>query len=252
MLLAIDIGNTTIAFGLMQGQRVTQVILLETNLPLSKLSTTIGKTLRRIKRKRFPLQGIMICSVVPGVLKVVGTLVHQILKQKPMVIGKDVVVPIVNRYRNPKQVGQDRLVCAYAAMALYGTPAIIIDFGTAITFDAVSKRREYLGGIIVPGIRLSAESLFKKTALLPLVSIKSPSVLIGKDTQSSILSGLFYGYGAMTTGLIQRIQKEFKERPVVVVTGGYTDLIKRFFGYQVNVIDQHLVFKGMQLLFPPQ
>ena len=165
-------------------------------------------------------------------------------------MGKDVIVPLINRYRNPRQVGQDRLVGAYAALKFYGAPVIVIDFGTAITFDVVSKRREYLGGIIVPGIRLSAESLFHKTALIPRIDIVKPGPLIGKDTQESVLSGIFYGYGAMSRGLIELIAKKFKgDKPKVIVTGGYTAQMKKYIASQITKIDRYLVFKGLFLLW---
>ena len=121
------------------------------------------------------------------------------------IIGRDIVVPIKNRYKNPKQVGQDRLVGAYGAMKIYGCPLIVVDLGTAITFDVISPKGEYLGGAIVPGIRLSAESLFLKTALLPHIEIQAPRHIIGKTTQESMLSGLFYGYGSLCRGIIDLI-----------------------------------------------
>jgi type III pantothenate kinase len=198
---------------------------------------------------------------------------------KAHIIGEDIKVPMVNRYKNPRQVGQDRLVGAFAAMSLYGKPVIIIDLGTAITFDAVSASGEYLGGAIVPGIRLSAESLFLKTALLPQIDIKAPKSVIGRTTQESILSGLFYGYGSLCRGFIELMQKQVKGHPVIVMTGGHTQLMKRFIkGLGVSrgskrvddfsdhsqrsfdikkgksqasasrVIDEHLVFKGLSLL----
>lgn len=155
---------------------------------------------------------------------------------------------MINKYKNPRQVGQDRLVGAYAAMTLYGKPTIIIDLGTAITFDAVSGKGEYLGGAIVPGIRLSAESLFLKTALLPQIDIKAPNSVIGRTTQESILSGLFYGYGSLCRGFIDLIAKQIKGKPKVVMTGGHTQLMKKFINRDIRVVDEELVFKGLDLL----
>ena len=137
-------------------------------------------------------------------------------------------MPMENNY-NPKQIGQDRLVGAYAAKVLYGFPAIIIDFGTATTFDVVNGKGEYDGGLIVPGIRLSTETLFQKTALLPRIeNIQAPKNLVGKNTQDSILSGLFYGYGTMSSGLIDLIEKKIKGKAKVIITGGYTSLMKKY------------------------
>ena len=161
-----------------------------------------------------------------------------------LVVGRDIKVPIKNLYRKAYQVGQDRLVGAYGAKILYGTPAIIIDFGTATTFDVVSKKGEYLGGVIVPGLRLSIESLFEKTALLPKVKIQRPEGVIGKDTKNSILSGISYGYGSLCDGMIELISKQIKQKPVVIITGGYSALIKEFIK-RFDYIDKSLVFKGM-------
>ena len=158
------------------------------------------------------------------------------------------VAPIKNRYKNPKQVGQDRLVGAYGAMKIYGCPLIVVDLGTAITFDVISPKGEYLGGAIVPGIRLSAESLFLKTALLPHIEIQAPGHIIGKTTQESILSGLFYGYGSLCRGFIDLISQQIKSKPKVVMTGGHTGLMKKFVSPKIRIIDEDLVFKGIYFL----
>src|SRR5208283_5294162 len=188
----------------------------------------------------------IICSVVPKVSK---TLEDMLKKTVPVdIIGREIVVPIKNRYKNPKQVGQDRLVGAYGAMKIYGCPLIVVDLGTAITFDVVSSHGEYLGGAIVPGIRLSAESLFLKTALLPRIEIQAPRHIIGKTTQESILSGLFYGYGSLCRGFIDLISRQMKRRLKVVMTGGHTHLMKKFVSSKIRIIDEDLVFKGIYLL----
>ena len=140
------------------------------------------------------------------------------------------------------------MVGAYAALQLYGKPVIIIDLGTAITFDVVSSKREYLGGAIVPGLRLSAEALFLKTALLPQIAIKAPKSVIGRTTQESILSGLFYGYGCLCRGFIELMSQQLHSRPKVIMTGGHTHLMKKFISPKVRIIDEHLVHKGMALL----
>ena len=249
MLLAIDIGNTTISLGLMNGKRIIQNNSIEVGISQVLLRSELKKLLTQIKRKHPNLYDVVICSVVPEVLNIVERSVVQFLKTKPRIIGKHIKVPLKNNYRKPSQVGQDRLVCAYAAKQLYGAPAIVIDFGTAITFDVISKRGSYEGGIIVPGIRLSAESLNKKTALLPNIhSIKGPRSLIGKDTQESILSGLFNGYGSMCNGLIDRISKKISGRPKIIITGGHTDLMKKYIAKRITKIDNSLVFKGIYLL----
>ena len=166
MLLAIDIGNTTIGFAVIgPNGRIQSVTIMDTQALVSKFKNTISKLI-----KSHGISKAVICSVVPKGSAVLEKILSQWVPVA--LIGRDIVVPIKNRYKNPKQVGQDRLVGAYGAMKIYGAPLIVVDLGTAITFDVISSKGEYLGGAIVPGIRLSAESLFSKTALLPRIDME--------------------------------------------------------------------------------
>jgi type III pantothenate kinase len=245
-LLLIDVGNTTMAMTVCHGKHFQEYPSVETNLSSVKRAAQINQVLRRIGRDFPDLEGAVVCCVVPGVLKSLCTQLRAVLKIPVSIIGKDMIVPLVNRYTYPHQVGQDRLVSAYAAMRCYGYPVIVIDLGTAITIDVVSQKKEYLGGIIVPGIRLSAESLYHKTALLPLVDVHKPAQLIGKDTEGSILSGIFYGYGEMIQGLTRRIQTTLQQDFKIIVTGGYTQVMKKFIAEMPHTIDCQLIFKGMK------
>ena len=242
MLLAIDIGNTTIGFAVIhKAGRIESVAVMDTGAKAGKIKAVVARILRG-----HPVSKAVICSVVPKSSK---TLEDILKKTVPVdIIGRDIIVPIKNCYKNPKQVGQDRLVGAYGAMKVYGRPLIVVDLGTAITFDVVSAKGEYLGGAIVPGIRLSAESLFLKTALLPKIEIKTPKHIIGKTTQESMLSGLFYGYGSLCRGFIDLISHEMKVKPKVVMTGGHTRLMKKFVSPKIRIIDEDLVFKGIYFL----
>jgi type III pantothenate kinase len=249
VLLAIDIGNTSISIGVLKSLNVVGNFHIDQAYIKTSLEKKLKSQLKQIKNKFPEIKRIAVCSVVPQLNKRMARKIQKIFAIKPLFVGIDLEVPIKNKYDNPKQVGQDRLVGAFAAKSLYGAPAIIIDFGTAITFDVVSQKGDYEGGMIIPGIRLSAESLFHKTALLPRVEkIKAPKALVGKNTQESILSGIFHGYGAMSSGLIDMISKSLKGHPKVIVTGGYTDLMKKFISKKTYKIDHHLVFKGLALL----
>ena len=248
MLLAIDIGNTTVSLAVMKGKRIVYARSIEN----SALRSTFKKELLSVKRRFLQLREAVLCSVVPDNLRTVERAVWRHLKIKPLVIGRDIKVPIKNKYHNPRQVGQDRLVGAYAVKELYGYPAVIIDLGTAITFDVISSNGDYEGGMIVPGIRLSAEALFQKTALLPRIeTFKIPPAMIGKETKDSILSGIFYGYGAMCRGLIDELTGQLKGSPKVIVTGGHTRLMRRFIARRITKVDECLIFKGLQLLAAP-
>jgi len=268
MLLAIDIGNTTIGFAVIhKAGRIESVAIIDTDAKANKIKAVVAKILRAQDISR-----AIICSVVPKASK---TLEDMLKKTVPVdLIGRDIIVPIKNCYKNPKQVGQDRLVGAYGAMKIYGFPLIVVDLGTAITFDAISAKGDYLGGAIVPGIRLSAESLFLKTALLPKIEIQAPKYIIGKTTQESILSGLFYGYGSLCKGMIDLLSSQLsspsralsfprkRESIKVIMTGGHTHLMKKFVSPKIRnsslsrhsresrnpIIDEDLVFKGIYFL----
>jgi type III pantothenate kinase len=242
MLLAVDIGNTTIGFAVIhKAGRIESVAIIDTDSKLNKIKAVVNKIL-----KGQAISKAIICSVVPKASKMLEEILN---KTVPVdIIGRDIVVPIKNKYKNPKQVGQDRLVGAYGAMKIYGCPLIVVDLGTAITFDVISAHGDYLGGAIVPGIRLSAESLFLKTALLPHIDIQAPRHIIGRTTQESILSGLFYGYGSLCRGFIDLISQQLKARPKVVMTGGHTHLMKKFVSPRIRIIDEDLVFKGIYFL----
>lgn len=246
--LVLDIGNTTIHFAVCDRLTVVERRTILTVQNASELAAEIKATLSALHRENFSFSSVIVCSVVPSVTKVLEPLVFKNLKVKPVIVGRDIIVPIKNLYNNPKQVGQDRLVGAYAACELYGEPAIVIDLGTAITLDVVSEKREYLGGIIVPGIHITAETLFERTALLPLVEITKPKALIGKDTQGSILSGIFYGYGEMLKGLIKLLSHDSKVKPKVIITGGHAKLMSEYIKESIDVIDPDLVLKGLALL----
>ena len=249
MILGIDIGNTSISVAILKGKQVLHVNTIDVNVKKNELHRQLDKYTKRYLKNRAKLVRGIICSVVPKKTRVVEQYVLQKFKIPVHVIGRDVDVPIVNNYTDQKQVGQDRLVGAYAVKKIFGSPAIIVDFGTATTFDVVNRKGEYAGGIIVPGVRLSAESLFSKTALLPRVEhISAPKHLIGRNTQESILSGIFNGYGAMCTGLIEDIRREIKNNPQIILTGGYTQVMKRFIKVKISKIERHLVFKGIAFL----
>ena len=247
-MLAVDIGNTTIALGVVKGGKVLESLRIDTTDRSKILKPLLSKKLNYFISKGYDFDRIVICSVVPTTTRMMERFLKKTLNIKALVVGRDIKVPIKNCYKNPSQVGQDRLVGAYAAHKLYGKPLIVVDLGTAITFDVVSSKGEYLGGAIVPGIRLSAESLFLKTALLPQINIQAPKNPIGRTTQESILSGIFYGYGVLCQGFIDLLSRQLKVKPKVVMTGGHTHLMKKFVSPKIRIIDEDLVFKGIALL----
>jgi len=237
MLLAIDIGNTNISIGLFKGSRLIKRYSVPT------YTKEHDRFLFRIA-PRAQIKEIVICSVVPKVTGVLAKKLKSIVGIKPHIIGKDIVVPIKNLYRYPKQVGQDRLVNAYAALARFGAPVVVVDFGTAITFDVISKKKEYLGGLIVPGLRISLKALNEFTALLPKINLTIPREFIGRDTKNSMLSGIVYGYAALTDDISLRIKEKIGRNAKVIGTGGNIRLIGRYCR-QLHYSDRDLTLKGI-------
>lgn len=236
MLLAIDIGNTTINLGAFKNSKLVWQ---------KKIATSHPALLKSLLKNK-PIKSVIISSVVPYTTKAVKTIIKNTLHIKPIVLGQDLIVPIKNLYKNPKQVGQDRLVNAYAGYKKFGGGIIIVDFGTAVTFDVVSKKGEYLGGIIVPGIETSLRTLSEKAALLPRIKIKNVGTLIGRDTKTSMLSGILHGYGALCDGLVDRIKKETGNNYKVILTGGHAKLISQF--CHCNSIQSNLTLEGLNIL----
>ncbi len=244
MLLAIDIGNTNITFGLFREKKLVQS---------ARISTAAVKAYKSFVQKESGnsnVEAVVICSVVPKATRALIPLLKRYFTSKVFILGKDIKVPIKNLYKNPEEVGQDRLVAAYAARSLYGNrnSVIVIDFGTALTFDVVSKKGAYLGGLIAPGMEMSLAALSEKAALLPKVRLKKPSFVLGKTTKDSMTSGAFYGYAAMCDGLVAKLEKRFKRKFYVVATGGNARLISPI-SASIDKVDNSLVLEGINLTF---
>lgn len=236
-MLTIDIGNTSIAFGVFRGKKLRSAWKISTQSVFSKKAIRLPKD----------IDAAIISSVVPKETPIIKKLITKKLKVRPLVLGENIKAPIKNLYRNPKQVGQDRLVDAVAVKELYGYPAIIIDFGTAITFDVISKKGEYLGGIIVPGIETSVRALSKQAALLPIIKVSAPKELVGKDTISSMKSGIFYGLGALCDGLVSKLKAKYG-RQRVIATGGHARLMSKF-SRSIDKVNPNLTLQGLRIIY---
>ncbi len=247
MLLAIDIGNTNISFGIFSAKNYGEKgkeIIRRFNIPTKSYHL---KKLRNLLGRR-DINNAIICSVVPPITKRLEQDLKSLLGKQPYIIGKPIKVPIRNLYRKPKQVGQDRLVNAYAGVVFYGAPLIAVDFGTAITFDVVSRNKEYLGGMILPGLGISLDALNQRTALLPNIKLEEPVEFIGRDTKSSMLSGIVYGFAALTDDLVVRIKNKIGKNARVIGTGGNIDLIGKYCR-KIDKIDKEITLKGLSLIY---
>jgi len=234
MLLAIDAGNTNIVFGLFRGKR----LMREWRLP------TKGAKLPSLKEK---LSAAVVASVVPSLDKRLKAWIKKSLKCPCFFVSAANVPGLKVRPRNKREIGADRVVDALAAWVLYGGPALVVDFGTATTFDAVSGRGEYLGGAIAPGVTLARDALYERAAKLPRVRISAPRRVIGNDTLSAMQSGLVFGYVAMVEGMVARFKKALGQRPKVIATGGLARLICKYTRV-VDKIDEKLTLKGLRMI----
>lgn len=244
MFLAIDIGNTNITFGIFSAGGKIRRLIKTFDIPTKEYSRT-----KIACRMKSGIEEIIICSVVPRVTKILENDLQKISGVKPLVLGRDMAVPIKNLYRKPGEVGQDRLVNAYAGVALYGAPLIIIDFGTAITFDIISAKKEYLGGLILPGLQMSLDALSERTALLPKVKIHTPRSFMGRDTVSSMNNGIVYGFSNLVDGLITKLREEFFKRNnvLVIATGGNSGFICAH-SRLITEMDTGLTLKGVEII----
>lgn len=241
MLLAIDIGNTNISFGIFQGARLKK----QFDIPLKAYSKS--KLLKKLGA-RPKISDSAICSVVPKLTRILRHDLNILTGKQPYIIGKNLIVPIKNLYRKPSQLGQDRLVNAYAADKLYKAPLIVIDSGTTVTLDVVGKNQAYLGGLIIPGTEIVFQALKEKTALLPLIKFREPQKLIGRSTKESILSGVIFGMACSVKELVNRIKQACGKNTKIIGTGGNIGLIKKYSGLNLK-INTDLTLKGINFIY---
>lgn len=250
MLLAIDIGNTNIEFGVFEGKTLLRSARLGTNRDAT--SDEIGIFIRQFCMIHgIDYQGIedvVIASVVPQIMYSMTNAVRKYLGKTPLVAGENIPYYVENRYDNPAQVGADRLVNVLPAVKKYGAPLIIVDFGTATTFDAISREGAYEGGAIYPGVKLSMDALAQKASKLPQVAIEAPGVVIGKNTVKSMQVGAVYGYVGAVENICRQMKKELGEDAKVIATGGLASMIAA----QTNVIfavDKTLTITGLRMIY---
>lgn len=255
MLLAIDIGNTNITCGVFGGGKRVSArpktfwrIETDRKRKSGHYRRLFSRAFKRQGVKPAGLSAIYVCSVVPGLDGAIAPALKGLTGIRPVFVGKDVSPPIRIKVDKPGEVGADRVVNAVAALRLHKPPLIVVDLGTASTFDYISKDGSYRGGVIAPGIGISAEALFEKTAKLPRIKPGRAERVIGTDTVSAMKSGLYWGFVSLVDGVIEKMKGEIKGNPAVIATGGFSSLVKGASRF-IATTDEFLTLKGLNFIY---
>lgn len=251
MLLAIDVGNTTTVIGGYEGETLVCHWRVQTEQGITEdefyllLKNLFSAQKRDLKR----VTATIISCVVPPMVNSLNRFCEKYVRHAPIWVDATTVKQMPVSYDSPKEVGADRLVNAIAAFRKYAGSVVVVDFGTATTFDCISESGVYLGGAISPGILIASEALFQKASKLPRVEIfGQPGSVIAKDTVSSMRAGIIYGYAGLVDGIVERIKREMSSPPKVVATGGLADLMMQV-AETIEVVEPHLTLEGLRILY---
>lgn len=257
MLLALDIGNTNIVVGVFEGDRLLHGWRLSTlrQRTADEMGIWLVQLFQHRQLRTDAIDGIVLASVVPSLTRPTVEMADRYFGREPLVVDGSVQTGMPILYDTPAEVGADRIVNGVAAYERYGrTPAglpralIVVDFGTATTFDAISPRGEYLGGVICPGVNISADALFQRAARLPRVDVRKPATVVGRTTVGSMQSGLFYGYVGLVEGIVRRIRAELGGEAGTVATGGLAEMIAPETA-EIETVDRDLTLHGLRIIW---
>jgi type III pantothenate kinase len=255
LLLAIDVGNTNVSLGLYGrergkpwGLRADWRLETRSGRTADEYAALLSELFRRASFDLDAVTAVAISSVVPPALAPLSQLCHRHLEIEPLIVGPGIKTGVPILYENPREVGADRIVNAVAAYDRWPQGAIVVDFGTATTFDVVTSRGEYAGGVIAPGLSVSAEALYQATAKLPRVEIARPATVIGRNTVASMQAGLVFGYAGLVDAIVEGIRREIDFTPRVVGTGGLSALIARE-SRTIDECDDMLTLQGLAILY---
>lgn len=250
MILVMDIGNTNIVLGVYENDQLKHHWRMETDRMKTEdeYAMQVKSLFQHVGLYFDDIEGIIMSSVVPPIMFSLEAMCTKYFKQKPLVVGPGVKTGLNIKYENPREVGADRIVNAVAGIHYYGSPLIIVDFGTATTYCYINEQGHYMGGAIAPGIGISTEALFSRASKLPRIELTKPENVVGKNTVSAMQSGIVYGYVGQVEGLVNRMKKSGNAQAKVVATGGLAPLISE----ETDVIDQvdpFLTLKGLYLIY---
>lgn len=250
LLIVVDVGNTNTVCGVFGGEEILRDFRFSTNIDRTadEYASLLLPLMDAAKLNPAEATGVIICSVVPPLNLTFEVLSKRYFHQEPLFVEPGVKTGLSIRYENPTEVGADRIVNGLAARELYGAPVIVADFGTATTFDVVNAEGEYAGGVIAPGLGISAEALFSHASRLYQIDLRRPKHLVGRNTAGAMQSGLYYGYVGLVDGILARLIKELGEGTRVVGTGGEADLIASGSEF-IHEVNPQLTLLGLKMIY---
>ncbi|MBM6616086.1 type III pantothenate kinase [Bacillus suaedaesalsae] len=250
MIFVLDVGNTNTVLGVYDQDTLKYHWRIETNR--NKTEDEYGMLIKSLLAHEnisySDITGIIISSVVPPIMFALERMCKKYFNLNPLVVGPGIKTGLNIKYENPREVGADRIVNAVAGIAQYGSPLIIVDFGTATTYCYINEDKEYMGGAIAPGVNISTEALYSKAAKLPRIEIARPETIIGKNTVTAMQAGIVYGYVGQVEGIVRRMKDESGTNPRVIATGGLASLISNESNI-IDIIDPFLTLKGLHLIY---
>ncbi|CAH0306133.1 Type III pantothenate kinase [Peribacillus sp. Bi96] len=250
MIFVLDVGNTNTVLGVYDEDILKYHWRIETSR--HKTEDEYGMVIKSLLQHEGlsfdQFDGIIISSVVPPIMFALERMCKKYFGIKPLIVGPGIKTGLNIKYENPREVGADRIVNAVAGIQEYGSPLIIVDFGTATTYCYINEDKQYMGGAIAPGINISTEALYSKAAKLPRIEISRPEGIIGKNTVSAMQAGILYGYVGQVEGIVNRIKEQSNLEPTVIATGGLATLIANE-STVIDVVEPFLTLKGLQLIY---
>jgi type III pantothenate kinase len=250
VIFVFDVGNTNIVLGVYDQDELKHHWRIETNR--NKTEDEYGMMIKdlfdHVDLSFTEIDGIIISSVVPPIMFSLERMCEKYFHVKPLVVGPGMKTGLNIKYENPREVGADRIVNAIAAIQEYGSPLIIVDFGTATTYCYINELKQYMGGAIAPGIGISTEALYSRAAKLPRIEIVRPDDIIGKNTVSAMQAGILFGYVGQVEGIVQRMKAQSKDTPTVIATGGLASLIAKESNV-IDIVDPFLTLKGLHIIY---
>jgi type III pantothenate kinase len=250
VIFVLDVGNTNTVLGVYEGEELKYHWRMETNR--NKTEDEYGMVVKalfeHVGLSFQDISGIIISSVVPPIMFSLERMCQKYFHLKPLIVGPGMKTGLNIKYENPREVGADRIVNAVAGIHLYGSPLVIVDFGTATTYCYIDEDKQYMGGAIAPGITISTEALYSRAAKLPRIEIARPNDIVGKNTVTAMQAGIVYGYVGQVEGIVSRMKAQSKVEPKVIATGGLATLVAKESDI-IDVVDPFLTLKGLQLIY---